>query len=147
MSTSTIAVESVAFKPISSFAPNSPVYVERVAATPVVVATPQVVSAPVVTEKVAIVERVAVTERESDDCGSRSKRGGCNWWVILLVFLFVTIFAFFLLYSLNPTAVQNVDANGQPNGTVSVGKCIFGAIIIGIIVAILFWAFASSQRF
>lgn len=136
---STIAVESVSFKPIQSLAPNSPVYVERV------VATPQVVASPVATQKVVLVQSA---DGDCDSVRVRKNSGySCGWGAVLLVFLFVTILAFFLLYALNPTSVQNVDAAGNPNGTVSVGKCIVGALIFGVIFAIIFWAFAASQRF
>jgi uncharacterized integral membrane protein len=129
---SQISVEAVPVRSITSLAPNSPVYVKQVVASPVVVEQPV---------------KVAVIETDTYSVNSGSSSSSSKWWVIFIVFLIVTIISFFLLYALNPTSVQNVNAAGNPDGTVNVGKCVAGAIIIGLIFAILFWAFAASQRF
>ena len=127
---SSINVEAVPVRSISSLAPNSPVYVREVVATPVQPVT-----------------KVAVIETDTYTTSSPSNTSSSKWWVILIVFLVVAIVSFFLLYALNPPAVQNVNAAGNPDGTVNTGKCVAGCTIIGVIFALLFWAFAASQRF
>lgn len=118
MSVRSIDLEAIPTRPLTSLAPNSPVVVREVVASPV--------------------KTVAVVEETSSSSGSCSSA-----LAIFLVFLVVTIITFFLLYALNPTNVQNTNANGQPDGTPSAGKCVVGAIIWGIIFALIFWAFVS----
>ncbi len=88
-----------------------------------------------------------------DECGNPCADPCVNkhwgWWSIILTFIIVFIIAWFLLYSLKPNCVLNVDANGnviQPP-TVNGGKVVVYSIIIALIVCLLLWAFRNSFRY
>lgn len=98
---------------------------------------------PVVSTCNPVTECVEVCEKP---CSSWNSSG---WWGIILTFIIVFIISWFLLYSLKPTAVLNVDANGvviQPP-TVNGGKVVVYSIIIALIVCLLLWAFRNSFRY
>ena len=132
---STIAVEAVPLRSLSSLSPNSPVIMRsEIVSTPtsyreIPVSVSSSSSAPVV-----VVEREAVVGKSYS-----------SWSGIITVFLVIAVVAFFVLYALNPTFVQNTNANGQPDGIQNIGKIIVTAIIIGLIAALLYWAFTSTR--
>jgi len=90
-------------------------------------------------------EPVCVDPCNPNPCGNKN----WGWWSIILTFIIVFIIAWFLLYSLRPNAVLNVDANGniiQPP-TVNGGKVVIYSIVIALIVCLLLWAFRNSFRY
>jgi hypothetical protein len=132
---STISVEAVPTKPLSSLAPGTPIYVKTIE-SPVQyqsVATP-----------VTIVETTNVKTVVVDD-GS-SSYASYSWGSILFTFLLVFFISFFLLYVFDPVRVQNTGADGNPNGTPNAGKCVVGAIILGVFFALIFWALCSFLK-
>lgn len=61
------------------------------------------------------------------------KSGG---WVNLLVwFLVVSILAYVILYTWNPTFLQTVDSNGKPTGVSNMTTTVIASVVIGLIVA------------
>lgn len=100
-------------------------------------------------------KKVCFEETIIDECGNATvvaytngSRMG-NWWSVLLVFIIVFIVAWFLLYSLRPTAVLNTDANGVVilPPTVNGGKVVVFAIVIALIFCLLVWAFRNSFKY
>jgi hypothetical protein len=68
--------------------------------------------------------------------------GGGN---ILLWFIIVTLLAWLLLYFLRPTLVQKTNAQGQPTGVADAGKSFLGALLIGLLVALVIWLLRSCK--
>lgn len=138
----TIQVEAVPVRSLASLSPNSPTILKSdYVGTPTAVPVIPVTQAPVVTQPVTVI----AVESSSASGGGYKSGPGC-WGGILAVFVVVLIVAFFLLYALNPTYVQNVNADGTPSGTVNVGKAVIAAIIFAVIAALIFWAFCACNR-
>lgn len=133
---STIQVEAVPTRSIYTLSPNSPT-IMRVES----VSTPTT-SIPVV----PIGNTSTVYVAETVDSVSKQSRNSVSWGVLFLVFFLFLVISFFVMYAYNPSWIQNSNANGQPDGTVNIGKAVIYAIIIGIIAALLFWAFLSVGR-
>ena len=85
------------------------------------------------TEKVVVTETVSVS----------SSSGG--WGGLIITFIVVALLAWFLLYSLNPTAVQTTNAAGNATGTVDPIKVFVAALFIALIVVLLLWAFREKM--
>lgn len=64
---------------------------------------------------------------------------------ILLWFVVVTVLAWILLYFLKPTAVQQTNAQGEPTGVADAGKSFIGALLIGLLVALVIWLVRSCK--
>ena len=113
---STIRVEAIPTRPLSTLSPSSPV-----------MSTPQ-------PAEYIISETVSV----------RSSDSSINWlgWILCLILLAV-IFSL-LLYVFNPTAVQTKDSNGNPTGTPSWGTVIFYAILFAVLLMILAYCFKAK---
>jgi hypothetical protein len=77
-----------------------------------------------------------------DNNGYNMKKG---WGTYVLWFIIIAVIAWFILYSLRPTWVQQ-ETNGSPNGQVDAGKVLLWAIVIALIVVLLVWLIRSSCR-
>ena len=112
---STIRVEAIPTRPLSTLSPSSPVYVNQQPA------------------EVLVEERVYVEPKKS-----------MNWfgWIVCLIIL--TVIISLLLYVFNPTAIQEKDAAGNPNGVQSWSMIIFYALFFALLLMILAYAFRAK---
>jgi hypothetical protein len=113
---STIRVEAIPTRPLSTLSPSSPV-----------MSTSQ-------PAEVFIKETVTLKSMDSS----------VSWlgWILCLILLGI-IFSL-LLYVFNPTTVQNKDSNGNPTGTPNWGTVIFYAIFFAVLLMILAYCFKAK---
>lgn len=65
------------------------------------------------------------------------KSGG--WLNLLVWFLVVSILAYVILYTWNPTYLQKTDVAGKPTGVSDPTTTIIASVVIGLIVAALIY--------
>lgn len=94
------------------------------------------------TTPVLVTNPKTVQEFMQEQAGLRSV-GTKDLTNYLLWFLIAGVIGFIVLYLLKPTLIQKTDATGKPTGEVDWVKALIGAIIAGLIVALLVWAFKS----
>lgn len=66
-------------------------------------------------------------------------RKGADWVNLLVWFLVVSILAYVILYTWNPTWLQKADASGKPTGVSDPTTTIITSVVIGLIIAAILY--------
>lgn len=86
---------------------------------------------------------VVVEKVEVKPVGYRISEG---WASLVLWFIIVAVIAWFVLYSLRPTWVQQRGADGLPTGQVDAGRVLLAAIVIALIIVLIVWLLRANCR-
>lgn len=62
-------------------------------------------------------------------------RKGVDWVNLLVWFLVISILAYVILYTWNPTFLQTTDATGKPTGVSNMTYTVIASAVIGIVLA------------
>jgi hypothetical protein len=60
---------------------------------------------------------------------------GMDWVNLLVWFLVITILAYVILYTINPTFLQTTDSTGKPTGVSNPTTTVIASVVIGLILA------------
>jgi hypothetical protein len=68
-----------------------------------------------------------------------SDKKGADWVNLLVWFLVVSILAYVILYTWNPTWLQKTDATGKATGVSDPTTTIIASVVIGLIIAAILY--------